>query len=117
MVSNQELFGEKMNVYTPDRWIVVEFVETGSEPIRKVLAGWYGGYCGSDRWKLSSGIVDVQEDENKYVFKTASGSIYQCSKGAFGMSGLMSDHYEYWSNHFKSEEIGSVEIVAEYEPK
>ena len=39
--------------YTPDGWIVVEFRTNDGEVNRKVMASWYGGYGGSDSWKLS----------------------------------------------------------------
>ena len=47
-----------MSTYTPDLWVILEFKEKDSEEVnRKVLASWYGGYAGSDSWKLSSGIT------------------------------------------------------------
>ena len=54
--------------YTPDGWIVVEFRTNDGEVNRKVMASWYGGYLGSDRWKLSSGITETIEHEDHYEF-------------------------------------------------
>lgn len=105
-----------MSFNTPDRWVVVEFQELENEPIRKVLAGWYGGYTGSDCWKLSSGITEIKEDEKYFEFLNASGSLYKCQKTAYGMSGIMSENYEYWVSFLKSEGTGSVKIVEGYEP-
>jgi hypothetical protein len=73
----------------PDRWVVVELSLNG-ESIKKVLAGWYGGYLNGDSWKLSSEITKViVEGDNIFHFDNASGSRYTCQKGAYGMSGLM----------------------------
>jgi len=72
---------------TPDRWIVVKI--TGFEmPLYKVFATWYGGYLGSDSWKMNSGIVDVEVPlENTYVdFIGYSGSRYRCQIGCYGTS-------------------------------
>ncbi|MGZ0080029.1 hypothetical protein [Methylomonas sp. YC3] len=105
-----------MTLNTPDRWVVVEFRELENEPVRKVLAGWYGGYGGSDSWKLSSGITEIKEHADCYEFSNVSGSVYRCNKRAYGMSGIMNENYQYWSAYLKSEELGSVEIVEDYEP-
>ena len=83
------------SIYRPDLWVIVEFKENGSDEVnRKVLASWYGGYLGSDRWKLSSGITEVIEHENHYEFVNHSGSIYECGKHQHGMSGYTSGVYE-----------------------
>ena len=66
--------------YTPDGWIVVEFRTNDGEVNRKVMASWYGGYLGSDRWKLSSGITETIEHEDHYDFINHSGSVYKCGK-------------------------------------
>ena len=55
----------------------------------KVFAGWYGGYLGSDRWRVSSGIVSFETFEDRYEFVNYSGSRYVCYFAARGMSGLM----------------------------
>jgi hypothetical protein len=75
-----------MTVYNPDRWVVVEF-KTPKETLYKVLATWYGGYLDGDSWKLSSGIVSVKETDNTYEYLNHSGSIYNCNKNSYGMSG------------------------------
>lgn len=105
-----------MSFHTPARWVVVEFQELEKEPIQKVLAGWYGGYCGSDSWKLSSGITEIMEYSDYFEFHNISGSVYQCYKRAYGMSGIMSANYDYWLSFLKSEGTGSVRIVEGFEP-
>jgi hypothetical protein len=105
-----------MSIHNPDRWVVVECTVIDGETTRKVLAGWYGGYGGSDCWKLSSGITEIKEDENYYEFTNVSGSVYKCLKTSYGMSGIMSENYDYWLSLCKSEGVGSIEIVEGFEP-
>jgi len=70
-----------MKEYTPDRWVVLEFDSVEYGKYRKVLASWYGGFAGSDNWKLSSSIdnIVIAEDEF-YSFYNSSGSVYYCHK-------------------------------------
>lgn len=51
---------------TPENWVVLKIPAPANykdEIIYKVFATWSGGYLGSDRWKLNSGIVKVEEDK------------------------------------------------------
>ena len=74
---------------TPDVWVVVEFTGTKvPETYRRVLAGWYGGYAGSDSWKMSSGITETIEHPDYWDFKNTSGSVYRCYKNSEKFSGL-----------------------------
>jgi hypothetical protein len=67
-------------VYNPDKWVVVKIDHT----IYKVFACWYGGYAGSDSWKLNSGITQVSRDGFVYSFEGASGSTYKCHTDCYG---------------------------------
>ena len=79
-----------MGDYTPDNWVVIKFTQqvksgnTGygrSEKVfYKVLGGWSGGYLDGDSWRLNSGIVDVEETTDSYIFIGGSGSRYICNK-------------------------------------
>ena len=42
-----------MSDYTPDRWVIVEINSPEHGKIRKVLGSWYGGYLGSDSWRMN----------------------------------------------------------------
>jgi hypothetical protein len=95
--------------YTPDGWIVVEFRTNDGEVNRKVMASWYGGYLGSDSWKLSSGITETIEHEDHYEFINHSGSVYKCGKNSFGLSGYASGVLESFKK--KIEGHGSIEII------
>ncbi len=74
--------------YCPDRWIVV-IITTPTESWKRVFSGAYGGYGGSDTWRMSSPIVSETREGNALTFITESGSEYQCHLGAYGMSGYM----------------------------
>jgi hypothetical protein len=73
-----------MSDYTPDRWVVVRITGEDSPPIYKVFACWYGGYAGSDSWKLNSGITKATLEGNVYSFEGSSGSVYECHKDIYG---------------------------------
>ena len=79
-----------MTDYHPDNWVVIKFTQqmksgnTGygrtEKVFYKVLGGWSGGYLGSDNWRLNSGIVDVEETTDSFIFIGHSGSRYICNK-------------------------------------
>lgn len=96
-----------MSEYTPDRWVVLELV-TPKETIRKVFAGWYGGYLGSDSWKLNSGITDIREQDDLFAFDGYSGSTYFCHRNGYGMSGYMHSVLTSWLN--QAEQRGDTQI-------
>lgn len=74
-----------MSEYTPDKWVVIEIDMEGTT-VQRILSSWYGGWAGSDSWRLSSGITEVKESEDSYIFKNESGSVYTCFKVRYGMS-------------------------------
>ena len=84
-----------MKQYTPDRWVILT-IKTPDESIDKVFAGWYGGYVTGDTWKLSSGIVDIVDNDNCVEFVNHSGSVYRCYKECYGMSAHMNSIYQNW---------------------
>jgi hypothetical protein len=75
-----------MSDYIPDRWVVVKIsgYEDRSKPVYKVFACWYGGYGGSDSWKLNSGITKATLEGFVYSFEGSSGSVYECHKDSYG---------------------------------
>lgn len=76
-----------MSDYIPDRWVVVKITGKDSQPIHKVFACWYGGYLGSDSWKLNSGITRAYEEGLCFMFDGSSGSTYACHKSSYGTNG------------------------------
>ena len=73
-----------MSDYTPDKWVVVKITGKDTPPVHKVFACWYGGYLGSDSWKLNSGITKATLEGNVYYFEGSSGSVYECHKDIYG---------------------------------
>lgn len=71
---------------TPNQWIIIKI--KGDDPHYRVFASWSGGYLDGDHWKLNSGIVDVEEDGDFYLFKGFSGSVYRCYKESYGISSV-----------------------------
>lgn len=98
---------------TPDRWVVVELAEK-DEKVQKVFCGNYGGYGGSDTWKLSSAIEEVIKHDKYIEFRNNSGSVYKCYYNSYGMSGYM--HSVFQSLESKQTEDLTIKIVEEYEP-
>ena len=93
--------------YTPDRWIVLEFTY-GDKVTRKLFGGWYGGYTGSDSWKLNSGIVGVRINYGtEYEFDGASGSTYYCHLNNYGMAGFQQSILAKWRTQ---EEAAGIKI-------
>ena len=68
---------------TPDRWVIVKL--GGKDPHHRVFGSWAGGYLSGDRWKMNSGIVRVEEDNENYYFYGHSGSCYKCHKKCYGI--------------------------------
>jgi len=76
-----------MSDYNPDKWVVVKITALDNPPVHKVFACWYGGYLGSDSWKLNSGITRAYEEGHCFMFDGSSGSTYACHKASYGTSG------------------------------
>jgi hypothetical protein len=75
-----------MSDYTPDKWVIAHITSKEHPPINKVIGSWYGGYGGSDSWRMNSGIEKIEDKGDFYNIHGYSGSVYQCYKGCEGMS-------------------------------
>lgn len=85
----QEQQQYEQDAYLPDCWVIVRL--SGSDigdPYYRILAGWYGGFAGSDAWRLSSGITSIKEYEWHYLIRNESGSEYICKKNKERLSSL-----------------------------
>ena len=96
-----------MSTYTPDVWVVLELTSP-KETIRKVFAGWYGGFAGSDSWKLNSGITQTRRSGDWLEFEGYSGSTYHCHAKSYKMSGLMHSVLARWMS--QADKDGDVQI-------
>jgi hypothetical protein len=70
-----------MSDYRPDKWVMVRI---GEGNLYKIFACWYGGYLGSDSWKLNSGVTSVSKEGYVYSFEGSSGSVYECHENTYG---------------------------------
>lgn len=62
--------------YSPHGWVILK-MQTPEGDLYKVFGGWYGGFAGSDSWKLNSGITKVNNiGEGCYELEGYSGSVY-----------------------------------------
>ena len=76
-----------MSEYTPDKWVIVDYGNEYPDTQRyAVLAGWYGGFAGSNSWKRSSPVVKFGIGDNKIRAYTESGSIYHLHCWAIGVT-------------------------------
>jgi hypothetical protein len=97
-------------MHTPDKWMLVRVL--GTDPHWRIFATWSGVYTHGDSWKLNSGVESVEVKDEYYDFVGYSGSVYRCSKAAYGVTtygmGVLADLV------YKSD--GTVEALWE-EPK
>jgi len=100
-----------MSDYTPDRWVIVEINSAEHGKIRKVLGSWYGGFAGSDSWRMNSGIEQVIDQGDYYDVVGYSGSVYRCIKGAEGMSAYTRNVFENYKKGLEESGMGTMEIV------
>ena len=97
-------------IYTPDVWVKLEITSKQYGSVERILAGWYGGWAGSDSWKLNSGIVSITETAEAYVFAGVTGSTYVCHKTCQKLSSYTSGVLESLSKTIK-ENGASIKIV------
>jgi hypothetical protein len=71
-------------MYQPDNWVVIK-VKNTDETFYKILAGWSGSYLNGTSWRMNSGVVDVKEDGDYFLFVGSTGSIYKCHKESYGL--------------------------------
>lgn len=100
-----------MSEYFPDAWVMVEIKTPDNEPIRKVLAGWSGGYLDGDSWKLSSGVTETEEDGDYYVFTNYSGSVYRCHKESQRLIMITSGILQSYQEQVKELDGTTIEVV------
>lgn len=104
-----------MSLYVPDRWWVVKITNDSSTQHR-VIGSWYGGYLGSDSWRLSSDIVSLSHDlqHSCYTFENASGSTYRCPDHRMGLSPFAMLALD---NMIRRTKIYKIELLTEVELK
>lgn len=101
-----------MSAYTPDLWVIVEIDSPEHGKIRKVLGSWYGGFGGSDEWRMNSGIEKVIDQGDYYDVVGYSGSIYKCYKNRVGWSAYTNRVYNNLKKELEDINMGTMEIVS-----
>lgn len=96
--------------YNPDRWVMLKFNYNGEE-IYKILATFYGGYTTGDSWKLNSGVTEIEQDGDFYLFSGSSGSVYRCHKNAYGMGGYTSGVFASFQKQVDEAEGVTMELM------
>ena len=74
-----------MSSYVPDKWVVLYHPE---HDVHTILAGWSGGYLDGDSLRSSTALKYVVEHDDYYEVHNESGSVYECSKRAYGTNGI-----------------------------
>ena len=100
-----------MSYYAPDRWVIVRIKSEKHPMIDKILGSWYGGYAGSDEWRMSSGVTKVVDKDTYYEVHNHSGSIYELSKQTEGMSAYTGSVYARLEKQLTEEGLGTIEII------
>jgi hypothetical protein len=83
-----------MSIYSPDVWVIVELAGNKATKHHRILAQWYGGYAGSDEWRLSSGITKIVDNDTYWTIHNDSGSVYNCHKDYERFGGYSQRIYE-----------------------
>jgi hypothetical protein len=83
-----------MNTY-PYRWVILK-IAADDRPLYRVFAMWSGGYLDGDSWRINSGVTRVEETDDAFLFHGLSGSIYECAKGAYGLTAYGSAVISQW---------------------
>jgi hypothetical protein len=96
-------------VYTPNNWVIVKITRPEGV-VHKVLGGWSGGYLDGDSWRMNSGIVRAEVEDDYILFHGQSGSVYKCHKNAQRLSNATAGVYNTLVNQGKEQGI-TVEMV------
>ena len=77
----------------PEEWCLVrikddQHIGTKNDDLVKVFGSWRGDFATGDSWKLNSGIEHTSEEEDYYLFKGYSGSVYKCHKKTYGINSM-----------------------------
>lgn len=106
-----------MREYCPDRWVLLKVTHPEHGSAYKVFATWFGGYTGSDSWKLSSGCTSIiLDDEVKGLMYMPqySGSTYRVHKDNYGTNMYTHGVLTSWIKDLADKpELGSIEVMDE----
>ena len=87
--------------YHPDKWVILKVTPKKGKVWYRVLGSWYGGYLGSDSWRMNSGITKAEVVGPSFAFNGVSGSVYYCNKSNYGMSGYTTSVLANYQDNYK----------------
>lgn len=99
-----------MSKYTPDSWVIVKIQSKTYGTLYKVLAGWSGSYLYGASWKISSGIVTLEDKGEYYESLQDSGSTYTLYKSSERMSAIMASTFASFEERLKGVN-GTIEVI------
>lgn len=86
------------NTHKPDMWQLIQLRSkdpaSTNPPTFHVLSSWWGGWTGSDSWRLSTQITQVKDHPDYWLVTTRSGSQYELSR-----------HPAYWGTSSLSRQV------------
>lgn len=98
-------------MYKPNKWVILELTDSENDKsVYKILAGWTGGYLDGDSWRLSSGLKNIEKENEYYLMYNHSGSIYKCHKKSKGLTVFSAAIYQEIKNNCEKSNI-KVKIV------
>jgi hypothetical protein len=100
-----------MSEYQPDRWVIVRISSKEHGQIDKVLGSWFGGFGGSDEWRMNSGIDRIEEHDKYYDIHGYSGSVYKCYKGSEGWSAYANMNYNHLKKKLEESGLGMMRVI------
>lgn len=75
--------------HDPDMWVILK-INTKEKTLYKVFASWYSSYLSGEYWRLNSGITEIIDNGEHWIFEGFSGSSYRCNKKCEGVAGSYS---------------------------
>lgn len=95
----------------PDKWIVVkvEKLDNSENAHYRIFASYYGGFAGSNSWRLNSGIKSVEVENDFFLFHGHSGSLYKCHKDCYGTSGYSNSVLQNMKETYKTISLTEME--------
>lgn len=99
--------------YYPDKWVMLKITHPVHGITHKILASWYGGFGGTNSWKLSSGnTYKVILDGGVIKFPQSSGSTYVVARENYGMSAYTMGILQTWIDQLALDpNQGTIELL------
>jgi len=87
-----------MAQYNPDHWRILKVKLGGNDLYYRIISTWHGSYLSGESWKISSPIVDVKDEGDRYLTTTHTGSVYELMKNCENENSYLSNTFEYYRN-------------------